>query len=411
MKILLINKFLYPKGGDAISTLTTGKLLVEKGHEVFYWGMEAPENPEFPYKEYFVSHVDYDKPSGILHQLKLSLNILYSLEARAKIGSLISKVKPDLVHLNNFAHQISPSILDVMKREKIPVVMTMRDYKLVCPAYQMLADGKPCERCKGRKYYFCFLKRCTKKSAAKSMVNAVEMYLHHMILHIYDKIDFYISPSQFMRDMVREMGFKGEVRHLPNFIHADSFRPSYAWENGNIVYFGRLSNEKGLGTLIEASKGLDVEVKIIGDGPLRNSLIFRVKNEKIKNVKFLGYKIGEELHRELRKSMFAVLPSECYENNPRSVMEAFALGKPVIGSRIGGIPELVRDGETGLTFEPGNVENLREKIKYLKENPNKITEMGKNARRFVEENLNPEKHYTELIKTYQRAIDKYKREK
>jgi glycosyltransferase involved in cell wall biosynthesis len=214
-----------------------------------------------------------------------------------------------------------------------------------------------------------------------------------------------------MRDMVREMGFKGEVRHLPNFIHADSFRPSYAWENGNIVYFGRLSNEKGLGTLIEASKGLDVEVKIIGDGPLRNSLIFRVKNEKIKNVKFLGYKIGGELHRELRKSMFAVLPSECYENNPRSVMEAFALGKPVIGSRIGGIPELVRDGETGLTFEPGNVENLREKIKYLKENPNKITEMGKNARRFVEENLNPEKHYTELIKTYQRAIDKYKREK
>ena len=236
------------------------------------------------------------------------------------------------------------------------------------------------------------------------MVNTVEMYLHHRILHIYDKIDLYLSPSQFMKDLVREMGFMGEVRYLPNFIHADRYLPSYGWEEGSIVYFGRLSYEKGLETLIDAVKELSVEVKIIGEGPLSDLLISKVKNEGIQNVHFLGYKIGEDLNQEIRKSMFAILPSECYENYPRSAMEAFALGKPVIGTRIGGIPELVTDGETGLSFEPGNVVDLREKILSLLENKNKIIEMGKRARAFVEERLNPEKHYHDLMDIYTEAM-------
>lgn len=239
----------------------------------------------------------------------------------------------------------------------------------------------------------------------KSMVNTVEMYLHHRILHLYDKIDLFISPSKFMKDLVREMGLKGQVRHLPNFIQIDKIRSSYSWEEESIVYFGRLSNEKGLGTLIDAVKGLNVEVKIMGEGPLRDLLISKVKNEGIQNIHFLGYKIGEELNQEIRKSMFAILPSEWYENYPRSAMEAFALGKPVIGSRIGGIPELVRDGETGFVFEPGNVVDLREKILSLLENKNKIIEMGKRARVFVEEELNPDKYYHELMKIYTEAMN------
>lgn len=410
MRILLINKYLYPKGGDAISTLVTGALLSRKGHDVLYWGMEATENPQMLYREYFVSHVDYNEKPG-LQGLRMALNILYSFEAKKKINALLKAVRPDIVHLNNFAHQISPSILDVIKRYDIPVVMTMRDYKMVCPSYTMMENGKPCERCKGGRFYFCFLKKCTRDSAMKSMLNAAEMYLHHRILHIYDKIDIYISPSKFLKNMVRQMGLEGEIRHLPNFIQPEEFQPSYGWEEKSIVYVGRLSYEKGLVTLIDAAKGLDVAVKIIGDGPLRNPLMFRVKSEEIQNVHFLGYKTGEDLNQEIRRSMFAVLPSEWYENNPRSVMEAYALGKPVIGSRIGGIPEIVRDGETGFVFEPGNALDLREKILSLLGSKNKITEMGRTARAFVEEELNPEKHYQGLMQIYAEAKDRYSAKK
>jgi len=408
MKILLINKFLYPEGGDAISTLNTGSLLSKKGHEVIYWGMEAPENPELPYKEYFVSHVDYNRPSGIFHQLKLSSNILYSLEAKAKMSSLILKVKPDIVHLNNFAHQISPSILDVFKKYNIPMVMTLRDLKLVCPYWYLLLNGKPCEMCKGGKYYWCFINKCTKGSFLKSLLNTMEMYLHHKILHTYDLIDVFISPSVFVKEKIKEMRFTRDTVYLPNFIDGGDYIPEFDSTDKVISYFGRLSTEKGLFVLLDAIKAVDVQLKVIGKGPLEERLKSKVEREKIENVSFIGYKKGDELKNEIKKSMMAVLPSVCYENNPRSVLESFALGKPVIGSRIGGIPELVKDGITGLTFEPGNPRDLRNKIQVLVKDPDKIIEMGKNARRFVETKFNPEIHYQELMKVYNMAIGRKK---
>ncbi len=407
MKILLVNKFLYPKGGDAICSLETGELLVSKGHEVLFWGMKHPENPDYPYKELFVSHVDFNKSIRISQQLKTSINILYSFEARKKIEKLLKVEKPDIVHLNNFAHQISPSILDVFKKYNLPTVMTLHDYKLVCPSYSMLTDGKPCEKCRNGRYFWCLLKKCTKGSYVKSSLNVVEMYLHHKILHIYDKINVFISPSVFLKEKIREMGFKGKVIYLPNFVKLEDFKPSYDYKEKFIIYFGRLSQEKGLFTLIEGVKGIDIKLKIIGDGPLRKELESKAREDRLDNIFFTGYKKGKELKEEIWKSIFVVLPSEWYENNPRTVMEAFALGKPVIGARIGGVPELVRDGETGLTFEPRNAEDLRDKIDYLKNSPDKISEMGKNARKFAEKELNPEKHYQQLMKIYQMAIDKH----
>ncbi|MEO0224681.1 MAG: glycosyltransferase family 4 protein [candidate division WOR-3 bacterium] len=407
MKILLINKFLYFKGGDAISTLDTGKLLNNKGHEVYFWGMQHPKNLKFSYSNYFVENIDYYSAKKTKTKLELIFKILYSFEAKKKLEKFIKEVvKPDIIHLNNFAHQISPSILDVFKKYKIPTVMTMHDYKLVCPSYTMLSKNRVCEKCKNGKYYWCFLKKCTKNSYSKSLINTIEMYLHHKILRIYDNIDIFISPSKFLLEKVRQMGFKKDVFLLPNFVWIDDFKPQYSFQEKTICYFGRLSFEKGLFTLIEAVKDLDIKLKIIGEGPLKKDLEFKVQNLKITNIEFLGHKTAEELKDEIKKTMFVVLPSEWYENNPRSVLEAFALGKPVVGSRIGGIPELVIDNYTGLTFEPKNVEDLRDKIVYLLKNTDKIIEFGKNARKFVEENHNPEKHYQELIKIYQIAIKK-----
>lgn len=407
MKVLLVNKFLYPKGGDTTVTLSTGKLLSEKGHKVIFWGMDYPLNPEYPYKDYFVSYIDFNKPMNFLQQFRTILRILYSLEAKKKIEKLIERERPDIVHLNNFAHQISPSILDVFKKYKISTIMTMHDYKLACPSYSMLLNGNPCEECEGSKYYRCFINKCTKNSYVKSLINTLEMYLHHKMLHIYNKIDTFISPSKFLMNKVKEMGFKEEIFHLPNFIDTKDYEPKYDSNNKTICYFGRVSREKGLFTLTEAVKNLRVKLKIVGEGPLEESLKLKVESEKIDSVDFLGYKKGGGLKEEIRESLVVILPSEWYENNPRIVLEAFALGKPVIGARIGGIPELVRDGETGLTFEPGKVEDLKDKIEYSIRNAEKISKMGRNAREFVEKELNPEKHYKQLMEIYQIARDKH----
>ncbi len=157
MKILLINKSLYPKGCDAISTITTGNLLSSKGHKVIFWGMTHPLNPEYTYKDYFISYIDFNNPGSAKKQLRMAVNMLYSFEAKRNIEKLIEIERPDIVHLNNFAHQISPSILHVFKKYRIPSVMTMRDYKLICLTYNMLLHGKPCERCKNGRFYQCLI--------------------------------------------------------------------------------------------------------------------------------------------------------------------------------------------------------------------------------------------------------------
>jgi glycosyltransferase involved in cell wall biosynthesis len=407
MKIILINKFLYPKGGDAISTITTGNILAARGHEVHYWGMDHPDNPSYPYRNFFVSYVDYDSSKGIIDKVKSSMNILYSFEARRKMLALLKKIKPDIVHLNNFAHQISPSILDAIKEYNIPTVMTMHDYKLVCPAYSLYSKGKTCEKCQLGRYYKCFINRCTKGSFFKSLVNVAEMYLHHNILRIYDMVDIYISPSRFLKEKVEAMSFKGDIVYLPNCVHLNEFQSAHGWKEKSIIYLGRLSQEKGVGTLIEAMKGItNIRLKIIGDGPLKNDLKEKVRCEGIGNIEFLGYRSGENLHDEIKRSMFIVIPSECYENNPRAVIEGFALGKPAIGARIGGIPELIRDWDTGLTYSCGSVSDLKKKIQLMLDNPGKIQKMGKKARKYIEQELNDKVHYKHLMEIYKMASQK-----
>ncbi len=406
MKILLINKFLYPKGGAETSTLATGELFAERGHQVCYWGMDHPANPPYPHRQDFVSRVDYNNRISVFEQCRGALNILYSFEARHKIKSLLDKVRPDVIHLNNIAHQISPSILDVIKAYGIPTVMTLHDYKLVCPAYMMISHGKPCEKCGGGRYYWCVLNRCTKESCRKSLLNALEMYLHHKLLHICGKIDLFIAPSRFLQQKVRDMGFGADMEYLPNFVDTDRVEPCYDNDGKSIAYVGRLSGEKGVETLIDAVSGQDTILNLFGDGPERVALETRVKAGGINNVIFRGHETGNALFEAIRRSMFIVAPSLYYENNPRAVLEAFALGKPVVGSRIGGIPELVRDGESGVTFEAGNKVDLRDKLARLLHDRNEIIRLGRNARAFVEKEFNPERHYGQLMAVYKKAAAK-----
>ncbi len=409
MKVLLANKFFYPKGGDAVVFFSTGDLLLKKGHGTVFFAMEHPNNLSSPYSKYFVSNVDLNSNGGFLKQLKTAGRILYSLEAKDKIEKLITEEKPDIAHLHNICHQISPSIIDTLKARGIPVVMTLHDYKLTCPVYTLLRGGKPCEECGGGKFYKAIVNKCTKGSAFKSSINTIEMYLHHKFLHIYEKVDEFISPSRFLLGKTREMGFKGSINYLPNFIPVEDFTPSYTHDENSIVYVGRLSEEKGLSTLVESVREIDVKLKIIGEGPMMDGFKKEVSARGQRNVLFLGFKSGDELKNEIRRSLFTVIPSEWYENNPRAVLEAFALGKPVVGARIGGIPELVKDNETGLLFEPGNAKDLRDKITALASKKDAIISLGKNARRFVEEGFNPELHYSGLMRIYEKAMAKNSR--
>ncbi|MBN2144932.1 MAG: glycosyltransferase family 4 protein [Candidatus Aureabacteria bacterium] len=429
MKIILINKFLYPKGGDAICALTTGQLLRDKGHEVHFWGMNHPKNPEYPYKELFIDRLDLDSRHSVKKQFSIAGKLLYSMEAKRKIEKFIHIVgKPDMVHLHNFAHQISPSILDVFKKFNIPCVMTMHDYKIVCASYLLLSHGRICTRCSGGNYYQCLLQSCVKNSRIKSMLNTIEMYLHHKVLRNYDYIHTFISSSRFLLNTVETMGFKKRIVHIPNFIDLSRVTPCYDAKENSICYVGRLSYEKGVETLIKTFKCMeeekkaqrhrgteaqseknekefqDLKLKIIGTGPMEAALKAQIAG--CQNISFLGYKTGDDLKNEIRNSMFCVIPSEWYENNPLSVLEAFALGKPVIGAGIGGIPELVKDNVTGLTFESGNAEDLQEKITTLVKNPEKIRQMGQNSRKYIEEEFNSEIYYQKLMKVYQAGLDR-----
>lgn len=404
MKILLVNKFLYPKGGDAISTITTGALLDSKGHEVNYWGMDHPSNPTYPLKDYFISNVDFSSSGAINKQIVMAANLLYSFEAKWKIEKVLAYFKPDIVHLNNFAHQISPSILDVLEKHSIPAVMTMRDYKMVCPVYTMVLNEKPCEKCAKGIYVHCALNNCTKGSFSKSLLNTLEMYLHHNIMHIYDSIHTYISPSLFLMNKCQEMGFKHRMAFLPNFVNLATLSPDFTFKGPRAIYMGRLAAEKGVLTLLQAVSGTNIQLDIVGGGPLHADFENQARIMRLSNVTFWGYLTGEALYNRVREASVLVIPSEWYENNPRSVIEAFALGKPVVGARIGGIPELVRDNVTGLTFTSGSSEDLRSKLFELLSKPDAVIQMGKNGRQLVETELNSENHYSKLMEIYRNAI-------
>ncbi|MCD6565165.1 MAG: glycosyltransferase family 4 protein, partial [Bacteroidales bacterium] len=220
------------------------------------------------------------------------------------------------------------------------------------------------------------------------------------------KIDLFIAPSKFMMNKVEEMGLNYQITHLYNFIDIFQYEPVYSSEGKTICYFGRLSPEKGLFTLIEAMKDVDGELKIIGDGPLRSDLEENVRIGNMTNVSFLGYRKGDELQKEIKESRAVVIPSECYENNPRTVIESFAMGKPVIGSEIGGIPELVRNNITGYTYQPGDPHDLKEKMTLMLNDVDKCIEMGNNGRKLVESEFSEERHYHKLMKIYESLIDR-----
>ena len=234
----------------------------------------------------------------------------------------------------------------------------------------------------------------------------MEMYLHHSLLHIYDQIDVIVATSHFMERKHREMGLNRRFYCLSNFVDIEEYRPDFTPRPGPVIYFGRLSREKGIFTLMKSMEGTGAGLKVVGEGPLRSELEAWAIAKRAP-IEFFGRLEGEELHREIRGSAVAVIPSEWYEPFGRTVIEAYALGKPVIGSRMGGIPELIKEGETGMTFSPGDIVDLREKLIRVLSDPPVAVAMGRSARALVQEHFGKEVYYRGLMSVYRQAMEGY----
>ena len=408
MRILLVHNYFHIVGGAETYFFNIARLLKQKGNEVFFFCMKSPKNLKTEQDKYFISNFPPLKELDLTKKIRLSYRAFYSFEARRKIHQLINLYRPDIVHIHNIWHEITHSIIHEIKKFNIPIIMTLHDYRMICPNHKMLVGSNLCFQCRGQRYYKAVLNKCMGDSLLKSIFVMTSSYLNNVILKTYKAIDLFISPSLFLFNVFKESNlFKNkDILHLPYCIDSGEYSACYNSEKNTIVYFGRLDIEKGVDVLIEAVKDLNITLKIIGTGPLESYLKKKVIEERITNVYFKGFIPHDKIKEEISKALFTVVPSIWYENYPYSIIESFVLGKPVVASRIGGIPELVRDNETGLTFEPGNVDDLKKKIHYLFSNRDFVYKMGKNARLWAEENLNYDKHYDILVNKYHSILKK-----
>jgi glycosyltransferase involved in cell wall biosynthesis len=324
--------------------------------------------------------------AGPLAAFGLARDVLWNREAARRLDTLIEAFRPEVAHLHNVHHQLSPSILETLHRRGTPVVQTLHDYKWVCPAYLFLSHGQVCERCgPGNRFHPVLLRRCHHESLVKSAVVYFESS-GSWRRRDYERIALFLAPSHFMGERMTAHGLpEDRVAHGPYFIRTERYVPAPEAGSG-FLYVGRLSKEKGIETLVTAVSGggSALRLSIAGSGPLESRLRERVARERLP-VEFLGHLEPAALHEAIRKSRAVVVPSEWYENQPYAVLEALALGVPVIGSSIGGIPELIRHGETGLLVPPGDPAALRSALEMLAKDPAAAHRMGRAGRAFIEQ--------------------------
>jgi len=401
VRILMVNKFLYRRGGSETVFLDTMELLASSGHQVIPFGTHGAPGWASRNATFLPHQMDFNRPpKGIGAKLRIAGRVLYSVEAATKIYRLCKDVRPDVAHLHNIAHHLSPSIIRTLARLRIPIVITFHDYKVVCPAYTLRAPDGPCRRCAQGRFHNAIRFRCMKDSYLQSGLVAAETFLHRTVLRTYELASAFISPSHFLARTVKEMGFPRPVQVIPYFVPAGTRPLPRRPEAKRLLYFGRLSAEKGLRTLLRAVEGTSLNLRIAGTGPLEKEI--KTTAQKLENckVEFLGHLSPETLRQELATAMASIIPAEWYENQPLSVLESFATGCPVVASDIGGLPELVRPGETGFLVPPGDVTGLRKALLSASNSLLLASELSKNAKEYVTKRHSPQVHLESLEELY-----------
>lgn len=372
MRVLMINKFLYPNGGSETYIFKLGEQLEKMGHQVQYFGMEHEGNIVGNTVNAYTSNMDFHSGSK-LSMFSNAIKTIYSKEARVQIRKVLDNFKPDVCHINNFNYQLTPSIILEIKKwnKNCKVIYTAHDGQLVCPSHTFKNPNtnQICEKCIDGDFMNCTKGKCVHGSTAKSAIGTMEATFWKM-KGVYKLIDCIICPSEFMKTKLdHNPAIKGRTIALHNFVDKVEWKETE--KKDYILYFGRYSEEKGIGTLVQAAKELsDIQFIFAGTGPL----VDEIKGE---NIKEIGFKSGVDLENLIREARFSICASECYENCPFSVMESEMYGTPVLGADIGGIPELIQVGKTGDLFESGNKEDLKKKIKEME---GKVAEYSKNCK-------------------------------
>lgn len=418
LKILSIHKYYRLEGGADREMFNIEKVLFENGHEVIPFSTISKKNKKNDWNDYFIDGLNTEgvEKESIVKKIKKFSRVIYNLQAKRNLLKLLDVVTPDVAHLHNIHYEISPSVVHALKRKKIPIVMHLHDMRLFCPNGVFFTQGKFCQACMYNKFHNTLTKKCVQNSYQASLAAMLANYLHYF-LRIWKKdIDRYIIPTNILKDMVIRYGIpQNKIDTFDYYIDSEKYIVSDDYKP-YFVFFGFHGVSKGIMNVLESLKKLQEEgftnytFKIFGNkGPLTNDIINFIKENSLgENVKFLGFVDDEVLFNEISKSLFVIIPSIGSENSNCVIRESNALGKMVLGSKIGGIPEQIVDGETGFLFNTNDINDLSSKIKFLFENPNKAIECGRKSRQHVEIRSDKIFFYDQLIQTYQKAIENYK---
>ena len=396
MKILMVNKFLYPKGGAETYVLKLGKFLQERGHQVQYFGMSHPKNVVGNEVGAYTAPLDLKQSAA--RNLTAPFRIIYSAAARREIRKVLDSFSPDVVHLNNIQFYLTPSIILETKKymddtgRKVRIVYTAHDYQLICPSHGLFDTNiQICEKCLGGNYTHCLRTKCVKNSRAKSFLGMLDAYFWSWS-KAYSYVDTIICCSEFLKKKLdSQPRFRSKTVALHNFV--DEVSAVEVQKEGYVLEFGHLCRDKGTLTLLEAARRMpQVQFVFAGYGEAEEEI------RKLPNAEYVGFKTGRNLEMLIRRAAVSVYPSEWYENCPFSVIESQMYGTPVIASRMGGIPELVDEGVTGELFEAGNAAELEEKLKKVLNDPGLLDNYRKDC--LKKEFETPESYFRKLMKIY-----------
>jgi glycosyltransferase involved in cell wall biosynthesis len=379
MKILIAHNAYQHRGGEDAVVEAETALLREQGHEV----------------EMYQQHND---ALNHMSRAAAAVSTIWSQRSAHDIEDLCERFAPDVIHVHNTFPLISPSLYWAAARRKVPVVQTLHNFRLLCPQAIFLRDGKICEDCIGKVPWRAITRKCYRASTMQSAVVTSMLTTHRAIGTYRDRVTRYIALNPFARDKYIEGGLPAQrIRIKPNFV-ATADKPVWAGRHGGL-YVGRLSSEKGLDVLVSALRlAPHVPVEAIGSGPLEE-----LARESF-GERYLGYRPLGDIMTRMGRAQFLVLPSICYENSPRTIVEAFSCGLPVIASRLGALADIVGDGVTGLLFNPGDANDLAKKVTWAASHPEQMVRMGQAARVEYEAKYTPERNYEILMDIYEDAI-------
>jgi glycosyltransferase involved in cell wall biosynthesis len=404
MRVLHVNKFLYRRGGAESYMLDLASRQAASGHEVEFFSTRHPENEPSPFEAFFPEYIELNPPpTSWSERTRAAARVLYSRSAEVGFARVLDLYRPDIVHLHNIYHHLSPSVLRPLRPRAVPAVMTLHDFKLACPTHRFMANGRVCEACVPRRFFMASLKRCHGGSLSMSTLNGVELAAH-TLFRMYDPINLFVCPSRFMVEkMTASHVFPARLRWISNFVDASTIEPKRA-PGGGVVYAGRLSEEKGVETLVRAAPEVDAQVDVVGDGPDRAGLERLAERIGARNVSFHGHVSSDGVHQLVREAAVGVMPSIGYENAPMGILEAFACGVPVVGTAHGGIPELIDPGVDGDLVAPGDEAGLARSLNRFTSDPEAAFEQGGAARRKIEVEFSPEDHLERLERVYREAM-------